>query len=88
MRLGQNAHKTETFYDIAWVKQTKILRKYFRNDKSASEIEENWLTKSFKHEKNNKAVVPKKSKHIWKDTNCKNVHNVTVYIHYAIDRST
>ncbi|WP_293688688.1 reverse transcriptase domain-containing protein, partial [Thiolapillus sp.] len=45
MWLGQNSHKTETFYNIAWVRQTKILGIYFRNDKSASEIEENWLTK-------------------------------------------
>ena len=43
---------------------------------------------SLSAEQNNKAVVPKKSKHIWKDTNCKNVHHITVYILYAIDRST
>ena len=42
---GQNAHKKETFYNTAWVRQTKILGIYFRNDKSASKIEENWLTK-------------------------------------------
>ena len=34
MWLGQNAHKIETFYNIAWVRQTKILGIYFRNDKS------------------------------------------------------
>ena len=45
MWLGQNAHKKETFYNIAWVRQTKIPGIYFRNDKSASEIEDNWLTK-------------------------------------------
>ena len=45
MWLGQNAHKTETFYNKVWVRQTKILGIYFRNGKSASEIKENWLTK-------------------------------------------
>ena len=44
MWLGQNAHKKETFYNIAWVRQTKILGIHFRNDKSASELEGNWLT--------------------------------------------
>ena len=44
MWLGQNAHIIETFYNIAWVRQTKILGIYFRNDKSASEIEDNWLS--------------------------------------------
>ena len=45
MWLGQNAHKIETFYNIAWVRQTKIQGTHFRNDKSAIEIEDNWLTK-------------------------------------------
>ena len=48
MWLGQNAHnahKIETFYNTAWVRRTKMLGIYFRNDKSASEIEDNWLTK-------------------------------------------
>ena len=29
MWLGQNAHKKETFYNIAWFSQTKILGIYF-----------------------------------------------------------
>ena len=45
MWLGQNAHKIETFYNTAWVRRTKMLGIYFTNDKSASEIEDNWLTK-------------------------------------------
>ena len=45
MWLGLNAHKIETFYNITWVRQTKILGIYFRNNKSTCEIEDNWLAK-------------------------------------------
>ena len=45
MWLGLNKHRRETFHELKWVKQIKILGICFSSLKPAKEIEDNWCNK-------------------------------------------